>query len=389
MIDHRVPVVPYEDPWATPLAQRLAGMCQGRRRVAYYYDVPDSSTFRYRGYNMAQALALDGAGPWRGGCFYRADLAHRHELAQQADVLVVCRAGYDHTLAALLAAFRAEGKPVLYDVDDFVFDPGFIHLLMDTLCVDKRQPEFWRFWQATLAAQQATLQHCDASITTNGHLAGLLRQVRGHDVAIVPNFMNQQQLDVSAQVYRNKQGGACVDDGRIVFGYFSGSPSHQHDLAIVEPALSRLMQADPRVHLMLVGHIEPGQALRACPGRIIRQPFQDFVNLQRLIGTVHYNLMPLQANVFTDAKSALKYFEAAAVGTVSLASPSYNYSLAIEHGRTGYLAQAHQWDRLLQQVLSQHATSATLAQAAHGDAMARHGWQGRARDIEQALDQLL
>ena len=57
--------------------------------------------------------------------------------------------------------------------------------------------------------------------------------------------------------------------------------------------------------------------------------------------------MPLQYNAFTNCKSELKYFEAAVVGTQTIASPMFTYARAIRHGENGYLAQAHQWaDRI-------------------------------------------
>ena len=74
-----------------------------------------------------------------------------------------------------------------------------------------------------------------------------------------------------------------------------------------------------------------------------RHPFYDFVTLQELVGSVDLNLVPLQYNAFTNCKSELKYFEAAIVGTQTIASPTYTYARAITDGENGYLAQAHQW----------------------------------------------
>ncbi len=385
MIRLSTPKVAYADPWHQPLPERLAAMARGRQRVAYFYGKPDSSTFRYRAYNMVQALERSPDDAVRGGYFFRHDLDHLEEIAELADVLVVCREGYDHGLAALMARFRSRGKRVLFDIDDFVFNTDFTHLLMDTLCVDKRQPEFWRFWFSMMASLGATAKRCDGSITTNDHLARLLRDFTGHEVTVVPNFMNQAQLTLSAAVFEEKQTRHFRGDDAIVFGYFSGSPSHQHDFAIVEPALCRLMERDPRVRLLMVGYIEPGPALQRWAARIDRQPMHDFVNLQHLIGSVEYNLMPLQANAFTDSKSALKYFEAAAVGTVSIASPSFNYAAAIRHGHTGLLARAHEWERMLDQALAQREGYARMAEAARADALAQHGPDGRHTEIAQAL----
>ena len=51
-----VAAVPYRDPWQLPLSERLKALSRGRRRVAYFYELADNSTFRYRVYNMAQVL---------------------------------------------------------------------------------------------------------------------------------------------------------------------------------------------------------------------------------------------------------------------------------------------------------------------------------------------
>jgi hypothetical protein len=52
---------------------------------------------------------------------------------------------------------------------------------------------------------------------------------------------------------------------------------------------------------------------------------------------------PLQDNAFTHCKSELKYFEAAAVGTVTVASPTHAFAKAIQDGRNGYLAKSFEW----------------------------------------------
>ena len=119
--------------------------------------------------------------------------------------------------------------------------------------------------------------------------------------------------------------------------------------------------------------------------RISQHPFQDYVNLQRLLGSVEINLMPLQCNTFTDCKSELKYFEAASVGTLSIASPSYTYSRAIRHGVNGYLAKAHEWADAILEALDNFAAYERMALAARHDALSRFGWQNQTGTILRAL----
>ena len=57
-------------------------------------------------------------------------------------------------------------------------------------------------------------------------------------------------------------------------------------------------------------------------GRVVREPFVDFIELQRKIAEVDVNLVPLVNNEFSNCKSELKFYEASIVGTVTCAAPS-------------------------------------------------------------------
>lgn len=384
-----VPERPYADPWLLPLAERLQRLQAGARRVAYYYEAPNNSTFRYRAYNMAQVLNADPADGVSASWFHRSDLGALDAIVDGADLLVVCRSGYESALAHLIGRMRRRGRPVLFDVDDLVFDTAYTHLVIDTLALDKNDPRVWDDWFGMMARMGRTLCECDGAITTNDFLAERIRDLSGRPVAVVPNFMNAEQLAMSEAVWTARQAAGFAGDGAPTLGYFSGSPSHRYDFAIVEPALARLLDEQADLNLLVAGYIEPGPELARHAGRVRYQPFTDYVNLQRLVGTVEINLMPLQANSFTDCKSALKYFEAAAAGTLSVASPSANYAAVIRHGDNGWIARAHEWARMLGEVLQavvrQPARYGDHAARARADALARFGWTTQRPAILRAL----
>lgn len=365
-----VAAVAYQDPWQLPLSDRLRQLARGQRRVAYFYEKPDNSTFRYRVYNMAQALNNDGD-ELSAAYFFLADLDRLDDIAELADLLVICRSRYDSRINQLVSAFHKRRKKVLFDIDDLVFNTDYVHLLVKTLDLDSGNPQVWDDWFAYCSRLGATLKLCDGAITTNEVLAARLHEFSRLPVAVVPNFMNREQLELSERVFAAKQAQAPGADGLIHLGYFSGSPSHNRDFALVIPALEELLEEDPRLGLVVVGYIEAGPRLARFGKRVTRYPFQDFINLQKLIGSVEINLMPLQFNVFTNSKSELKYFEAAAVGTLSIASPSTVYARTIRHGDTGYLAQGHQWSSVIREAVQQIGEPA-MALRGRADALARY-----------------
>jgi glycosyltransferase involved in cell wall biosynthesis len=317
--------------------------------------------------------------------FFLDDLHMFDEIADLADVLVICRSRYSHRINHLVTKFRVRGKRILFDIDDFVFNPSYAHLIISTLGQDTDNSELWDYWFAYTSRMGETLRLCDGAITTNDYLAARITEFSGLPVNVVPNYINKEQLNLSETLFRSKEASGFARDDKICLGYFSGSPSHTLDYAMITSALEEVLDNDQRVELMVVGYIETGPSLSRFGNRIKRQPFHDYVNLQRLIGSVEFNLIPLQSNVFTNCKSELKYFEAAIVGTLSIASPSHTYAAAIQDGENGYIAQAHQWASVIQRAIENIGTYPDIAATAYGHARSKDAWFSQRENILQAL----
>jgi len=380
-----LPPTPYSDPWNIPLSQRLKMLMAGQRRIAYFYESANNSTFRYRAYNMVQVLNSQSKDGCCGSYFFLEDWHCINEIADAADVLVICRSGYSHKINQMITKFRSRRKRIYFDIDDFVFDTAYTHLVVDTLGLDQEDPRVWDDWFAMMGRMGQTLRMCDGGITTNQYLATRISEFSGLPVKVVPNFMNQEQLDLSRKIFEAKQATDFARDGTIHLGYFSGSPSHKLDYAIVESALESILESDLRTRLMVVGYIDAGPSLARFGDRVVHQPFHDYVNLQRLVSRVEFNLMPLQSNVFTNCKSELKYFEAAIVGTLSIASPSTNYAAAIHDGDNGYIARAHQWVSVIQRAIANIGQYRDMASKANADALANYAWFNQRDNILHSL----
>ncbi len=385
MFTASLPAVPYSDPWKIPLSVRLKMMARGRRRIAYYYEEANNSTFRYRAYNMAQVLNDVKNNDVSAGYFFQADLHQIEDIVDLADVLVICRSMYNHHINELIMKFHVRGKRVLFDIDDLVFDVRYAHLVINTLDQDVDNPAVWHDWFAWIGRLGETLRGCDGAITTNSNLAARIAEFSGLPVYVVPNFINKEQLELSERLYAEKKASGFASDGKIHLGYFSGSPSHDLDFEMIVPALENLLDDDPRLELVITGYIEQHPLLKRFGKRVIQQPFHDYINLQRLVGSVEYNLVPLQSNVFTSCKSELKYFEAAVAGTISIASPTHTYAKAIRHGHNGYLSRAHQWASVIRQAIGQMDSYQEMASTAFADARTKYVGLNQREVILKAL----
>lgn len=144
-----------------------------------------------------------------------------------------------------------------------------------------------------------------------------------------------------------KRGNA---DGGVVFAYLSGTPTHRRDFAQAVPALASVLGAHADARLLLVGHIEPPDALAPFASRIEHRPLVPWQELPGILAGVDVNLAPLETgNAFTACKSSIKYLEAALVGVPTVATPLPDFQRVIEDGRNGLLATADdEWRRALE-----------------------------------------
>ena len=126
---------------------------------------------------------------------------------------------------------------MLFDIDDLVFDDRYTHLVMETLAqpVGEESLQAWFGW---IARAGCTMRLCDGVITTNAFLAERIRDFSGLPTWTIPNFLNRAQIDLSSRIRDTKQHSEWARDGQIDIGYFSGTPTHARDFALIEPRSS-------------------------------------------------------------------------------------------------------------------------------------------------------
>lgn len=384
-----LPEVQFTLPWELEsFEERLRCLKHRRAHVAYYYERPDTSTFRYRVYNMVRtinSLAEDVSAAW----FCSADFGQMHRVIEAIDVLVICRVRYSHRVNEIITRARRKGCIVIFDVDDLVFNLDLTQHVAQTLDQDFKHPGMWDFWTAYIGRIHAAMQLCDRAIVTNDYLAEQARRLGVADVRVIPNFLNPAQIRISRRILEAKRVSGFARDGRIDLGYFSGTPSHNKDFEIICDVLERLLTEDPRLRLQIVGFLNLKGRLKNHQDRIESHSLTDFLNLQRLIGSTEINLVPLQDNVFTQCKSELKYFEAGIVGTMTIASPTFCYKAAIRDGINGYLANEQEWEAKLTAALRALDGSGTrygvIAERAAEDSLVRYHWKSQLPAIQRAL----
>ena len=222
-------------------------------------------------------------------------------------------------------------------------------------------------WFAFLSRVNETLRLSDEVLVSTPHLAGLVAQQFVKPIHTMSNFLNDEQLAVAQSLgLRDYE----APDGRLRLGYFSGSNSHKLDFETMAPALARLLDRDASIEFVIAGHLDLPDVLQPHSDRIKRLPFMNFLELQRAMADVDVNVVPLQHNDFTHSKSELKFFEAAIVGTPTIASAAPVFEAVIDHGVNGLLVNDHDWDATFTNLSALSAPErAAMGEAARESAM--------------------
>ena len=381
--------IAYTDPWLVSFEERFKPFSRGARRIAYFYEHRTRarsgiaySTWLKHWRQPPNSVSPQHGFPGRISPIWNVSLTERMRL-------VICRTRFDADIDRMILRAKARGIRVFFDVDDLVFDPDYIHLVLDALGQPTSSQELWDYWFAYVGRIGATLRRCDAAIITNDYLAGKL-QAYAPQIAlrVVPNFLNRRQQAESERIFASKRRSGFARDGRIHIGYFSGTPSHNRDFQVAVNALCAMLEEDARVVLRTVGFLKPDDFIKNHLDRIEVYPLQDFLNLQGIVGEVEINIAPLLDNSFTNCKSELKYFEAAITGTLSVSSPSFTIRNAIRNGENGFLANAHEWDLKLREAIQtvlDPPRYIEMAEKAFHEVRRAYAWNRYASEITAAV----
>ena len=342
----------------------------------------EGDTRRYRCFHQREQLALNGV----ESAFREAHDFHILWDVLTYDLFILHRVPYSELVADALQLIEGLGKVTVFDTDDLIFDPSFLpyHRIMDTMPPDARR----HYWMQ-VEEQARTFRRCSYVLTATEFLAQTVRQ-RGKKAFVNRNSLNQEMLSLSEEAYRQHQRRLEMEGGedRLIVAYFSGTGSHNQDFLVVTTPLIHILESYPHVELHIGGQLDLSQDLSPFAQRIKRTPYLPWRELPFVIATVDINLAPLELeNPVCRAKSALKYFEAGAVGLPTVASRMEPFERAIVHGSNGLLAQTdEEWIEALTLLIEDGEKRRAMGEAARRDVYQNYLPGPRGRHLASLLE---
>lgn len=383
-----VPIREENAPWEVPFSLRCCTLRQclkdGVQVALLLYERADTSTFRYRGYNMAQITK--GSSRWRSVYFFTNEIDKVFPYLNQLSLAVVIRVKWTHTLEKFIYEVKSNHIPLLFDVDDLVFDTKYLPIVTNTLNVSFKDEMDYDFWFAYIGRIEYTAAKADGFITTNSFLGDKLQGKFNKPYGIIPNFLNEEQLRISKRCLEQKK--MQVSRSPFTIGYFSGTPSHINDFKMIYKELILLLEEFTNIQLKVVGFMEFPSEMQPLikAGRVTFTPLVDFLELQRLTAEVDVNIVPLVDNTFTNCKSELKFFEAAVVNTPTFAQPTYTYQNCITDGFNGFLCRQGEWYEKIKAFYLGQMDAESIIKNAHDYAMEHYQGQAVLKRVEQCYD---
>ena len=101
---------------------------------------------------------------------------------------------------------------------------------------------------------------------------------------------------------------------------------------------------------------------------------------------VDVNIAPLVVSEFTNCKSELKFFEAAAVETTTIASPIYTFKKSIKNGENGFLAKPGEWYDKLEYLYNNPKENQKIAKKARKYALENYYGDKFLKTVEEAYE---
>lgn len=249
------------------------------------------------------------------------------------DALVLSRCGGVHT-PSIVAAAQARGVPIVGHLDDNLFDlpRGIGEAAWTRLMAPERLA---RLRQGLDAAETIWL-----STPELARQIGALGLAPPLAVAPVP---------AGADLVELRRPALRCRDQPLTIGYIVGS-THRDDLALIAPALARLMSAHANMTLVLWGTIELPAELEPHAPRIETMPYvHDYAAFQQDLAVLEWDigLAPLRDTPHNRAKTNAKWIDYTIAGIPVIASDLAPYRAAGEGG-AALLAADGEWDDALE-----------------------------------------
>lgn len=348
-----------------PLPARLAPPSGGLIVLVANRDLPQCDHYR-----VVQKCAQLTHGGWTVEVFSQDEAGRCRPSLDRAVAVIFYRvAAFPPVLHAILYA-RALGLPTFYEIDDLLFDNAAYPDPFESFEGQITERDYVDL-QYGVPLFRYAMRLCDSGIASTPALAEAMRpHLRTGLCRVLRNGFDKRNEAFLART------PTPFADGRITVFYGSGTKAHNRDFTeLAAPALLAVLARHPHVRFLVAGYLNLDVRFDPFDDRVIQLGFSPNVtDYWEVLSGVDINLAVLTGGAMADAKSEIKWLEAAMCGIPSIVSGTRTYREVLVDGETALLADTPaEWTRALESLVVDADRRRAIGARARAKARADYG----------------
>jgi O-antigen biosynthesis protein len=363
---------------ALPTPKQARPVAREHKQVMFLSGCPGGA-MRYRCDHQAEQLNLLGCSAESAAI----STVNLMDLLDRFQCFVLHRVPYDADVQQFMAEARKRGKPVFFETDDLVFMPDGANNAKHQAELERFSPQDRALYIEEMGRIRQTLLLCESATVSTQPLREWIAPLCAR-VAITPNVVSQEMIARSQMALASHAANA---GDAVVIAYLSGSPSHDRDFLEAQDAILWALETYPQVSLLVAGPLTLSDQFDRFGARVRREPLRPWQALPALYATISINLAPLERdNPFTEAKSSIKFLEAALLNVPTIASARSDFKRVMRDGENGLLADTPDaWRAALRRLIESPEERRQMGARAYEDVMRLHTTPAQAPTVFDTL----
>lgn len=339
-------------------------------------DINDSNTLLFSKKEVAFISGAPGAS-MRYRCFYQAEQLKNNKINSDIfvfsedmdlvkmlpfyNIFILHRVPFTNKIKNGIEIGKDNNKIFIFDSDDLIFDKKYASFIRAMDYIPKYEADLYK---EGLVRYGRTMSLCDYCIASTEKIK--LEMEKHNKIS----FISQNSIgDEMYSLSNINKDFKIKKSKKIILGYMSGTNTHNFDFKEASNAIYKLMKKYNNLALLIVGPLKLEKKFNELKKRIIKKDFVSWKKLPKLIASIDINLAPLEKNNdFCEAKSDLKYFEAALVSIPTVASSTWSYKKNIVDGFNGLLCDDEkEWEFKIEFLINNNKKRLEIGRNAYND----------------------